>query len=87
MDTERLKYLSKTLNQPTLKQLKQMDLVHISYVKMAFSCPHCRCYHKENDWYPKYAKSKKMVIKFNCQGCKRKINLTTDIKGDVRVWE
>ncbi len=64
-----------------------MNGVHISFVKGDFKCPHCTCAHDFPDWEDKWHNSKKMVIKFKCKGCKRKINLTTDIKGDVRVWE
>jgi transcription elongation factor Elf1 len=63
-----------------------MSIIHISIVETKFDCPVCSYPHVEGDWYPKLMKSKKLVIKIKCRGCARPIQVTTDIKGDVRVW-
>lgn len=58
----------------------------VTFVKVDFKCPKCECTHKEEDWYPKYAKSENGLIYKSCKGCKTKLGITTDIKGDVQVW-
>ena len=51
-----------------------------------FKCPKCECPHEESDWYPQYEKSKNFTIYRSCKGCKTKLGITTNIKGDVVVW-
>ena len=58
----------------------------VTFVDVDFKCPKCECPHQEDDWYPKYAKSEKGLIYKSCKGCKTKLGITTDIKGDVQVW-
>lgn len=58
----------------------------LSICNTDFKCPKCKCLHKEADWYPKYYKSKNGLIYKSCKGCKTKLGITTDIRGDVRVW-
>lgn len=58
----------------------------VSMVDVDFQCPKCSCPHGEDDWYERYAKSKTGFIYKQCKGCKTKLGITTDIRGDVRVW-
>jgi transposase-like protein len=51
-----------------------------------FDCPKCTCPHDESDYYEKMRKSTNGFIYISCKGCKRKIGITTDIRGDTRVW-
>lgn len=60
--------------------------VLVTIIDVDFKCPKCECPHQEDDWYPRYKKSKNGLIYRNCKGCKTKLGITTDIKGDVRVW-
>ena len=58
----------------------------VTFFETDFKCPKCDCPHSENDWLPRYENSKKGLIYRSCKGCKTKLGITTDIKGDVRVW-
>lgn len=51
-----------------------------------FKCPKCECPHIEEDYYDRLYKSDKGLIYKNCKGCKTKIGITTDMRGDVQVW-
>jgi len=51
-----------------------------------FKCPKCECPHTEADYYDILYKSEKGLIYKNCKGCKTKIGITTDMRGDVQVW-
>jgi len=51
-----------------------------------FNCPKCNHKHTEDFWYDRLCKSKNGVIYKKCKGCKTLIGITTDMKGDVRVW-
>lgn len=55
-------------------------------IDVDFKCPKCECYHDESDYSQKLYKSEKGLIYKNCKGCKTKLGITTDIRGDVRVW-
>lgn len=59
----------------------------LSLCETNFDCPICTCSHSEEDWYSKYSKSKIGYIYISCKGCKRKIGVSTDITGDVKVWD
>lgn len=52
-----------------------------------FKCPKCECVHTEDDYYARLDKSKHGLIYKRCKGCKTLLGITTDIRGDVRVWE
>jgi hypothetical protein len=52
-----------------------------------FKCPVCGCLHTEDDYYARLDKSKNGLIYKHCKGCKRMLGITTDIRGDIRVWE
>ena len=56
----------------------------ICLVKTEFTCPVCGHLHTEKDYYNKL--KKKFVIYQGCKGCKTKLGITTDMKGDVQVW-
>lgn len=58
----------------------------ITLADVDFKCPKCEKEHNEDDWYPQYSRSKNGVIYRKCKGCKTKLGITTDIKGDVVVW-
>lgn len=58
----------------------------ISMVDVDFNCPKCECPHTEEDYYSRLYKSKNGLIYKACKGCKTKLGITTDIRGDVRVW-
>lgn len=58
----------------------------ISLVDVDFKCPKCECPHSEEDYYDRLCKSKHGLIYNRCKGCKTKLGITTNIKGDVRVW-
>lgn len=50
-----------------------------------FICPICTCPNDAMRWLdnPKSP----MVGRIKCKGCKRFVGITTDMKGDVVVWE
>ncbi len=58
----------------------------ITLVDVDFKCPKCECPHNEDDYYDRLYKAKKFYIYKNCKGCKTKLGISTDIKGDVVVW-
>lgn len=58
----------------------------LSMVDVDFKCPKCECPHSEADYYDRLYKSKHGLIYKQCKGCKTKLGITTDIRGDVRVW-
>lgn len=51
-----------------------------------FKCPKCECVHNENDYYTKLYKSDIWFIYQNCKGCKDKLGISINIRGDVVVW-
>ena len=51
-----------------------------------FECPACTCLHFEKDYYTRLYNSEKGLIYKSCKGCKAKLGITYDIKGDVVVW-
>lgn len=58
----------------------------ISMVDVGFKCPKCECPHSEEDYYDRLYKSKHCLIYKQCKGCKTKLGITTNIRGDVHVW-
>lgn len=58
----------------------------ISMSESDFKCPKCECPHSEEDYYGRLYKSKSGLIYKSCKGCKTKLGITSDIRGDVRVW-
>jgi len=58
----------------------------ISMADADFRCPKCTCPHSECDYYEQLYKSKHGLIYKKCRGCKTSLGITTDIKGDVKVW-
>lgn len=58
----------------------------LSMCNVDFKCPKCECPHTESDYYNRLYNSKKGLIYKQCNGCKTKLGITTDIRGDVRVW-
>jgi hypothetical protein len=51
-----------------------------------FDCPACTCHHTGKDYEDRLFKSKRGLIYKKCKGCKTKLGITTDYKGDVHVW-
>lgn len=51
-----------------------------------FNCPKCECPHTEDDYYNQLHKSKDGLIYKKCKGCKTKLGITSDIRGDIQVW-
>ncbi len=60
-------------------------MIFLSLIETEFNCPKCQCLHEEQDYMNRLSKSKGMIYK-SCKGCKNKIGITTDIKGNVKVW-
>ena len=55
--------------------------------KTDFTCPVCGKQYTEADYFRQLDKSKTGLIYKKCKGCGKWLGITTDIKGDVRVWE
>jgi len=51
-----------------------------------FNCPVCGYKYTEDDYYKQLNKSEYGIIYKKCKGCKTKLGITTDIRGDIRVW-
>lgn len=58
----------------------------ITLVDVDFRCPSCNQEHNEDDYYKKLSESSNGHIYKKCKGCKETIGITTDMKGDVKVW-
>ena len=58
----------------------------ISMVDVDFKCPKCKCLHCEEDYYDRLYKSEQGLIYKQCKGCKAKLGITTDMRGDVVIW-
>ena len=58
----------------------------ITLCETDFKCPRCGYVYHEEDYYSQLDKSKRGLIYKHCKGCKTLIGITTDIRGDVRVW-
>lgn len=54
--------------------------------KTDFNCPVCGKYYTEEDYYRQLDKSRDGLIYKKCKGCGQRIGITTDMRGDVRVW-
>jgi hypothetical protein len=59
----------------------------ITFCNADFKCPVCECPHTEDDYYKTIQKSKHGLIYKQCKGCKTKLGITYDMRGDVVVWE
>ncbi len=59
----------------------------LTMAEVEFKCPACSCDHNGKDWEHKLEKSKKTYCFINCKGCKRKLGVSLDYRGDVVVWE
>jgi hypothetical protein len=59
---------------------------YLSMVEVDFKCPKCECPHGESDYYKQLRNSPKSLIYKSCKGCKTKLGITLDMKGDVVVW-
>jgi hypothetical protein len=62
------------------------DFGIICVVKADFECPKCGYAYHEEDYYNRLYKSKNGLIYKKCKGCHTQMGITTDFKGDVRVW-
>jgi len=51
-----------------------------------FNCPKCGYLYHEKDYYSQLYNSKRGLIYKQCKGCKTKLGITSDIKGDIHVW-
>ena len=59
----------------------------LTMCETAFECPVCSCKHTSDDYEDRLMKSKKGLIYKQCKGCKRKLGITTNMMGDVVVWD
>ena len=59
-------------------------IIHLAESKT--QCPHCERMIPFDEIEDKFFKQKRHYIKFKCK-CKRKIGITTDIRGDYRAFE
>ncbi len=59
----------------------------ITMCETDFNCPICQCLHTEEDYDKAMKRSSSGSIYKNCKGCKRKIGVAIDFKGDIHVWE
>jgi hypothetical protein len=55
-------------------------------VDVDFKCPKCECPHSEQDYHDRLHKSNRGLIYKQCKGCKTKLGITADMRGDVQVW-
>ena len=51
-----------------------------------FKCPNCQHEYGEDFYYKQLYNSAKGLIYKVCKGCKKKMGITSDMKGDVVVW-
>lgn len=58
----------------------------ITIPEVDFTCPECGHSYGEQDWYKKLDKAPTAHIYIICKGCKKKIGVSTDFKGDVQIW-
>lgn len=58
----------------------------LSLVDTDFKCPTCGYQYNIDDYYERLDKSKYFLIYFKCKGCKDKLGLTTDMRGDAKCW-
>lgn len=58
----------------------------LSLVEADFKCPVCGCAHDEDDYFKRMQRSKYGLIYRKCKGCKTMLGITTDMRGDVKVW-
>jgi len=55
-------------------------------VETDFKCPKCGYLHHEKDYYPKMQKKGDDLVYIKCKGCKTKLGVAPDFKGDIHVW-
>jgi len=55
-------------------------------VETDFKCPKCEYNYTEKDYYNQLTNSKCGFIYKRCRGCGIRLGITTDYKGDIRVW-
>ena len=55
-------------------------------VETEFDCPECGRHFEEEEWYGKYQRSKTGIFRVSCPECGMKLEGTTDLLGDVKVW-
>lgn len=58
----------------------------ISLVDVDFKCPACGKEHTEKDYFKRMQASKNGLIYMKCRGCKEKLGISSDMRGDVVVW-
>ncbi len=58
----------------------------ITIAEVDFVCPQCGKEYHEEDYYTQLYNSKRGLIYKRCKGCGNNIGITSDIRGDVRVW-
>lgn len=62
-------------------------IIHLSLVKTQFDCPECGKTYQEGDYVDRLQKSKEGLIYKQCTACGIKMGITTNMKGDVVVWD
>jgi len=55
--------------------------------KEDFLCPVCQHHHDTEDWYDRYNRLNKAIMKFKCKKCKARLELTVDMMSEVHVWQ
>lgn len=63
------------------------QIIHISIAKTDFNCPVCNKQYEEKDYYRQLYNSKKHFIYKTCKGCNNKLGISSNIIGNVVVWE
>lgn len=58
----------------------------LSLVDTDFQCPDCGQVHSEDDYFARMQKSKYGLIYCKCKQCRVMLGVTTDMRGDVKVW-
>jgi hypothetical protein len=58
----------------------------LTMVETDFNCPNCQQEYSEDFYYKALFKNEKGLIYKKCRKCGSKMGITTDIRGDVKVW-
>jgi len=54
--------------------------------KTDFECPRCGYEYQESDYMQRLENSHNGFIYKTCKGCKEKLGISSNIRGDVVVW-
>lgn len=60
----------------------------LSMAYVDFVCPICECPHDEDQFNKAVrTRTKNNTEYLKCRGCKRRLDFTIDLNGDIQVWE